>query len=75
MSTRQSIVRADPNVMSGEPGFAGTRMPGKNLLDYLAADDSVERFLDHIPSIRRERAVGALEGAGGLPATHAGHSR
>jgi uncharacterized protein (DUF433 family) len=38
----------------------------KNLLDYLAAGDSLERFLDHFPSVSREQAVAALELAGDL---------
>ena len=33
--------------MSGTPVFAGTRVPLENLLDYLAAGDSLERFSDH----------------------------
>jgi uncharacterized protein (DUF433 family) len=41
--------------------FAGTRVPVKNLLDYLAAGDSLDRFLDHYPSVTREQAVAALE--------------
>ena len=32
-----------------------------HLLDYLAAGDSLERFLDHFPSVTREQAVAALE--------------
>ena len=35
--------------------------PVKNLLDYLAAGDSLNRFLDHFPSVTREQAVAALE--------------
>jgi hypothetical protein len=30
---------------------AGTRVPVKNLVDYLGAGDSLERFLDHFPSV------------------------
>jgi len=30
-------------------------------MDYLAAGDSLERFLDHFPSVTREQAVAALE--------------
>ncbi|MCL4814592.1 MAG: DUF433 domain-containing protein [Vicinamibacteraceae bacterium] len=31
------------------------------LLDYLAAGDSLDRFLDHFPSVTREQVVAALE--------------
>ena len=57
MPTRESVVRCDRDVLGGTPVFAGTRVPVKNLLDYLAAGDS----LDHFPSVTREQAVAALE--------------
>ena len=66
MPTLESIVTVDPEVMSGTPVFAGTRAPVKNLLDYPAAGDPLERFLDHFPSVRREQAVAALEIAADL---------
>ena len=61
MPTLESVVRRDPAILGGTPVFAGTRVPVKNLLDYLAAGDSLERFLEHFPSVRREQAVAALE--------------
>ena len=66
MPTLKSVVRCDPNVLGGTPVFAGTRVPIKNLMDYLAAGDSLERFLDHFPSVTREQAVAALELANDL---------
>ena len=66
MPTLDSVVRSDPEVLGGTPVFAGTRVPLKNLIDYLAAGDSLERFLDHFPSVSREQAVAALEIAGDL---------
>ena len=61
MPTLESVVRCDPDVLGGTPVFAGTRVPVKNLLDYLAAGDNLERFIDHFPSVTREQAVAALE--------------
>ena len=75
MPTLESIVTVDPEVMSGTPVFAGTRVPVKNLLDYLVAGDPLERFLDHFPSVRREQAVAALEIAADLLRTHARPAR
>ena len=66
MATIESVVRCDPEVLGGTPVFAGTRVPIKNLVDYLAAGDSLERFLDHFPSVTREQAVAALELANDL---------
>ena len=31
------------------------------MLDYLAAGDSLDEFLDHFPSVSREQALAALE--------------
>jgi len=59
-------MRSDPDVLGGTPVFAGTRVPIKNLVDYLAAGDSLERFLDHFPSVTRKQAVAALELANDL---------
>lgn len=61
MLSLESVVRSDSEVLGGLPVFAGTRVPIKNLLDYLAAGDSLETFLDHFPSVTREQAVAALE--------------
>lgn len=61
MPTLESVVRSDPEILGGTPVFIGTRVPIKNLLDYLEAGDSLETFLDHFPSVTREQAVAALE--------------
>jgi uncharacterized protein (DUF433 family) len=73
--TVESVVRSDPEVLGGTPVFAGTRVPLKNLVDYLVAGDPLERFLDHFPSVTREQAVAALEIAGDLLAARAHPAR
>ncbi len=60
----EQIVQPDPEIMSGEPVFVGTRVPVRNLLDYLEGGDSLEEFLDNFPSVSREQAVAFLEEAG-----------
>ena len=57
----RSIVTVDPQSLGGTPVFAGTRVPVKNLFDYLEAGDGLEVFLDAFPSVTREQAVAALE--------------
>lgn len=66
MPRLESVVRCDPDVLGGTPVFAGTRVPVRNLLDYLAAGDNLERFLDHFPSVTRAQAVAVLQVAGDL---------
>lgn len=58
---RQNVVHTDPEIMSGEPVFVGTRVPVYNLFDYLEAGDSLDKFLASFPSVSREQAVAALE--------------
>ena len=55
------LVTRDPEVMSGALCFAGTRVPVKNLFDYLEGSSSLEDFLEDCPSVSRERAVAVLE--------------
>lgn len=61
MPNRESVVHSDPEILGGTPVFVGTRVPLKNLIDYLAAGDSLDDFLDDFPSVTREQAVAALE--------------
>ena len=58
-----SLVSRDTEVMSGALCFMGTRVPVKNLFDYLEGASSLEEFLDDFPSISREKAVAVLEAA------------
>ena len=37
MPDREPVVHSDPETLGGTPVFVGTRVPLKNLLDYLAA--------------------------------------
>jgi uncharacterized protein (DUF433 family) len=58
-----SVIVRDPEVMWGQPCFRGTRVPFKNLIDWLEAGDSLEKFLQDFPSVSREMAFQALEEA------------
>jgi uncharacterized protein (DUF433 family) len=57
------LVTRDPEIMSGALCFSGSRVPVKNLFDYLEGGSSIEEFLQDFPSIRREMAVAVLEAA------------
>ena len=43
--------------MSGAPCFAGTRVPVKNLFDYLEGGDTLGEFLDGLPGVTRDHAL------------------
>ena len=49
--------------MNGMPCFRGTRVPFKNLIDYLEGGHSLSEFLAQFPSVTHEMAVQALEEA------------
>ncbi len=51
------IVSRDPEVMSGELVFSGTRVEVKTLVDYLRAGHTLEGF----PSVSREQAESYLQ--------------
>ncbi len=54
------LITISNEIMHGTPCFTGTRVPVKTLFDYLQAGDSLDRFLDHFPSIKKEQAVALL---------------
>jgi uncharacterized protein (DUF433 family) len=55
-----SVIHSDPEVLGGTPVFVGTRVPLKNLTDYLSAGHPLDEFLDDFPGVTREQAVAAL---------------
>ena len=55
------IVSRDPEVMNGALVFAGTRVPVEVLVEYLAAGDSLDEFLEAIPTVGREQAIAYLK--------------
>ena len=57
----QRIVHSDPEILGGTPVFVGTRVPVKNLFDYLEGGYTLEQFLDQFPSVSRSQAIAALE--------------
>ena len=67
----QRVVHSDPEILGGTLVFVGTRVPVKNLFDYLEAGDSLDEFLESFPSVSREQAVAALKLAREAPAPDA----
>jgi uncharacterized protein (DUF433 family) len=58
-----TVIVRDPEIMSGEPTFRGTRVLVRTLFDYLEGGDSLDRFLEGFPTVSREMALQALEEA------------
>jgi len=68
---QEVVIHSDPDILGGTPVFVGTRVPVKTLLDYLEGGDSIDTFLDHFPTVRREQAVAVLELAKQMLIAHA----
>jgi uncharacterized protein (DUF433 family) len=63
MAKHGAIVHSDPEILGGTPVFVGTRVPLRNLIDYLEGGYSLDEFLDAFPSVARDQAMAALEAA------------
>jgi len=61
MATKTSVVNIDPEIMSGAPVFMGTRVTIQTLIDHIAAGDSIDRFLEGFPTVKREQVVQFLD--------------
>lgn len=57
------VVVSDPEILNGVPCFKGTRVPFKNLIDYLEGGHALSEFLRQFPSVSHDQAVQALEEA------------
>ena len=69
--TKQTLIHSDPEIMGGTPVFVGTRVPVQTLMDYLEEGSSLNEFLDHFPSVKREQAISVLELAKDMLVAHA----
>jgi len=63
IKSQNPIVHSDPEILGGTPVFVGTRVPLRNLIDYLEGGNSLNEFLDDFPSVSRDQAIAALEAA------------
>ena len=58
-----SEVVRDPEVLGGLPVFRGTRVPIRNLFDYLVRGATVEEFLEDFPTVSFEQVRQLLQAA------------
>jgi len=59
----QPIVTSSPDILSGTPVFAGTRVPVQSLIDYLEGGETIDDFLEGFPTVKRGQIVAFLEKA------------
>ncbi len=54
-------ITISPNIQSGQPVFTNTRVPLKNLFDYLKAGHTLNEFLEDFPSVKKDHAIQVIE--------------
>ena len=55
------VINIDPEILGGTPVFNGTRVPIKNLFDYLEAGHSIDFFLDDFEGVSHNQVLRLLE--------------
>ena len=59
--TIRSAVASDPDILGGTLCFAGTRVPVRNLFDYLEGGSDIDSFLATFDWVARDQVVAVLE--------------
>lgn len=57
----EPLITISPERLSGAPEFTLTRVPLKNLFDYLTEGSPLDEFLQHFPGVTLEHAVAVLD--------------
>lgn len=60
---KRSVVKIDPEIMSGTPCFAGTRVPARALIDYIEGGETLADFLEDFSTVTHEQAIAFFEEA------------
>ena len=55
------IISVNPEILSGMPVFQGTRVPIKNLFDFIECGNTIEKFLEEFPSVKKEQIISLME--------------
>ena len=56
----QKVINIDKGILGGTPVFMGTRVPIKNLFDYLEDGETIVEFLDDFPTVKKEQIDSVL---------------
>jgi uncharacterized protein (DUF433 family) len=57
----EQLITISPDVQSGTPVFFNTRVPVKNLFDYLSEGKTTDEFMDDFPSVSKQQIQKVLE--------------
>ena len=61
LTIENGVFHGKAGFVSGTPIFVGSRVPLKNLFDYLAGGYNLDAFLADFPGVSREQAIRALD--------------
>ena len=61
LTIENGVFHSKAGFVSGTPIFVGSRVPLKNLFDYLAGGYNLDEFLADFPGVNREQAIRALD--------------
>ncbi|MFN0048438.1 MAG: DUF433 domain-containing protein [Cytophagales bacterium] len=54
------IINIDSEILGGTPVFNGSRVPIKNLFDYLETGENIDDFVVDFPSVTRDQVLKVL---------------
>ncbi len=57
----KKVINVDKEILGGTPVFNGTRVPVKNLFDYLEEGETVVEFLEDFPTVKMEQVQQVLK--------------
>ena len=58
-----SVVESNEDILGGVSVFAGTRVPVRNLFDYLLSGETIKDFLEDFPTVSFEQVRLLLQSA------------
>ena len=56
-----TLIERNPDILAGTSVLVGTRVPVQMLLDYLAAGETIDEFVDDFPTVSRAQVVAVLD--------------
>ena len=57
----KDLISIDPEILSGQTVFKGTRVPVETLFDHLETGLSLDEFLEDFPTVTKEQVIATLE--------------
>ncbi len=57
---QEIVINIDQEILGGTPVFYGTRVPIKNLFDYLETGETIETFLEDFEGVTKDQVIRLL---------------